>query len=62
MVHIIMKDCRMKLGKPLIYDHSGENNLTRGIEMKLVLKVDFDNNGFCIALHCTGVAGSPTPL
>ena len=46
MIHIIMKDCRMKFGKPLIYGHSGENNLTRGIEMKLLLKVDFDNNGF----------------
>ena len=34
MVNITEKDYRMRFGKPLIFDNSGEN-LTRGISMQL---------------------------
>ena len=31
MIREIVKECRMNFGKALLFDHSGENNLTRGI-------------------------------
>ena len=37
--------CRMDYGKARIFDSSGENNLTRGIPIRLFSKIIFDSNG-----------------
>ena len=41
MVNVTENDCRMRFGKPLIFDNSGEN-LTRGISMQLKSSIYYD--------------------
>ena len=38
-------ECRIKFGKLRIFDKSGENNLTRGINIRLHDSIICDNNG-----------------
>ncbi|KAL7537702.1 hypothetical protein ACHAXR_008006, partial [Thalassiosira sp. AJA248-18] len=38
-------DCRMGFGEKLPYDHSGENNFTRGIPPRIKPNIKFDDNG-----------------
>ena len=35
----------MRFGKPLLFENSGEYNLTRGVPMHLNLSIDFNPNG-----------------
>ena len=44
MIRQIVKECRMKFGDALLFDHSGENNLTRGIAPLNSCEIKFDKN------------------
>ena len=63
MVNVIQKEC---LGQPLEFNHSRENNLTRGIPMQLTPKLEFDANGVPLYTymrnHPICVAGPHTSL
>ena len=45
MVKIVVRECRMRFGEALKYDHSGEKNLTRGIPPQSNPAIAFDKNG-----------------
>ncbi len=45
MISRMFKTCRMYFGDALIYDSSGENNLTGGMILQLQPKIVFDRNG-----------------
>ena len=44
MIREIVKECRMNFGKALLFDHCGENNLTRGICPLNTCEIKFDKN------------------
>ena len=44
-VKLKISNCRMNFGKQRIFDSSGENNLTRGIPIRLFSKIICDTNG-----------------
>ena len=44
MIRDIVRVCRMHFGNALLYDHSGENNITRGIPFQNCCEIKFDKN------------------
>ena len=45
MVKSTIKECRMRFGRALKFDSSGENNITRGIPPRQISGIEFDKNG-----------------
>ena len=44
MINVIIRECRMGFGRALIFDSSGENNITRGIKPVCKCEIHFDKN------------------